>query len=285
MRGRAFTWGDDESAPPRVIVSQALARRFFGDEDPIGKHITYARREVVAEIVGVAGDVKSRGLESDAGMVFYTSYPQFAWPNFSLTLRTAGDPRALANAAQAQVFAGDRDLPVMAVQTLEEYVEGARLTERRQSYVPDRGFAVVALLLAVVGLYGAMAYSVAQRAPKSGSGRRSAHSASDILRMVLGQAVRLSAAGIAAGRGAAAAATRLLSGMLFHVSATDPLTFAAISVLFLVVVLAGELGSRAPRHQSRSGYALCDSGAPALIGFPRAALLADVLEQRTAYST
>src|SRR5205085_5635137 len=106
-----------------VIVSQTLARRFFGDADPVGRHITYARREVVAEIVGVAADVKSRSLESDAGMVFYTSYPQFAWPNFSITLRTSVDPHSLLNAARAQVFETDRDLPVMNAQTLDEYLD------------------------------------------------------------------------------------------------------------------------------------------------------------------
>jgi putative ABC transport system permease protein len=237
LRGRAFTWADDDSAPRRVIVSQALARRYFGDQDPIGKHITYARREVVAEIVGVAGDVKSRGLDSDAGVVYYTPYPQFAWPNVSLTVRTAGDPRALANAVQAQVFAGDRDLPTIRVQTLEEYVDGALLQRRRLLYMVS-GFAAVALLLAVVGLYGAMAYSVTQRSTEIGIRQAIGAQPFDILRTVLAEALRLSAVGILAGVVAAAGATRLLSGLLFHVNAMDPLTFAAIALLFLVVALA-----------------------------------------------
>ncbi len=237
MRGRDFTWRDDASAPPRVIVSQTLARRFFGDADPVGRHITYARRQAVAEIVGVAGDVKSRGLESDAGMVFYTSYPQFAWPNFSITLRAAGDPHALLNAARAQVFAADRDLPVVNPQTMDEYVEHS-LAERKQLMWLIAGFAAVALLLAVVGLYGVMAYSVAQRTAEIGIRQAIGAGRRDILRMVLGEALRLSAAGIGLGALGATLLTRLISRMLFRVSATDPLTFASISALFLLVALA-----------------------------------------------
>jgi putative ABC transport system permease protein len=237
LRGRAFTWSDDEAAPRRVIVSQALARRYFGDQDPIGKHIVYSRREVLAEIVGVAGDVKSRSLDSDAGVVYYTSYAQFAWPNVSLTIRAAGDPRSLINAAQAQVFAGDRDLPAVSVQTLDEYLDTALRQRRRLLYL-IAGFAGVALLLAVVGLYGVMAYSVAQRSTEIGIRQAIGAQPSDILRMVLAEGLRLSAIGIAAGVLAAAAATRLIAGMLFHVSATDPLTFAGISLLFLAIALA-----------------------------------------------
>ncbi|HEY0419397.1 MAG TPA: ABC transporter permease [Acetobacteraceae bacterium] len=246
LRGRAFTWRDDETAPPRVIVSQALARRFFGDADPLGRHITYARREVAAEIIGVAGDVKSRGLESEAGLVLYTSYPQFAWANLALTIRTTADPARMVNAVRAQVFAGDRDLPVTNVETLAEYVEGA-LTQRRQMIYLIAGFAAVALLLAVVGLYGVMAYSVAQRSTEIGIRQAIGAQPSDIRRMVLWQGLRLSVTGIGIGTVAATAATRLLSGMLFHVSATDPLTFAGISLLFLVVALAA---SWIPAHRA-----------------------------------
>ena len=281
LRGRAFTWADDETAPRRVIVSQALARRYFGDQDPIGKHITYARREVVAEIVGVAGDVKSRGLDSDAGIVYYTPYPQFAWPNVSLTVRTAGDPRALANAVQAQVFAGDRDLPTIRVQTLEEYVEGALLQRRRLLYMIS-GFAAVALLLAVIGLYGAMAYSVSQRSTEIGIRQAIGAQPFDILRMVLAEALRLSAVGILAGVVAAAAATRLLSGLLFHVSATDPLTFAASRCCSWLSRWRRAGFPRTARRRSIR-CALCDSGERGAHWISAcSSCLPYVLEQRTA---
>jgi putative ABC transport system permease protein len=237
VQGRTFTWNDDQSAPKRVVVSQTLARRFFGEDDPVGRHIVYARREFDAEIVGVAADVKERGLESDAGMIFYTPYPQFSWPSVQVTIRTAGDPRSMANAARAQVFAADRDLPVTGVETLESFLDGL-VAQRRQTMYLIGGFAGVALLLALVGLYGAMAYSVAQRTAEFGIRQAIGARRADILRMVLGDGLRLSAAGIGAGVAASLGLTRLIAKMLYHVSATDPATFAAIALLMLGVALA-----------------------------------------------
>jgi predicted permease len=171
VRGRDFSPADDEHAPRRVIVGQSLARRFWPNEDATGKHISYARRQIVAEIVGVAGDVKTQGLEAEAGMVFYTPYAQFAWPNMSLTVRTAGDPRRLFNAAQAQVFAVDCDLPVVNPRTTEDLLDGV-LAERRQTMYAAAGFAIVALLLTVVGLYGVMAIRWRSGQRRSAYGRR-----------------------------------------------------------------------------------------------------------------
>jgi predicted permease len=235
--GRDFSPADDEQAPKRVIVSQLLARRFWPNEDAVGKRISYARRQVLAEIVGVARDVKTQGLEADAGMVFYTPYAQFAWPNMSLTLRTAGDPRQLFNAARAQVFAVDRDLPVINPRTTEDLLDGV-LAQRRQTMYVVAGFAVVALLLAVIGLYGVMAYSVAQRTAEIGIRQAIGAQRRDILRMVMGQALRLSLAGIGIGVIASTVLTRLIARMLFHTSATDPATYLEISILFLAITLA-----------------------------------------------
>ena len=238
LRGRAFTWSDDGKAPPRVVVSESLAHRFWPNEDAIGKHIKYARREVLAEIVGVAGDVKTQSLESDAGMVFYTAYPQFAWANFSLTIRTGkSDASHFANAARAQILAVDRDLPVINPRTLEDLEERV-LSQRRQTMYLIAGFAAVALLLAVVGLYGVTAYSVAQRTTEIGIRQAIGAKRSDILRLVLAQGLRLSLAGIGAGAVASLVLTRLIARMLYRVSATDPLTFAGVAILFLTVALA-----------------------------------------------
>jgi putative ABC transport system permease protein len=237
VRGRAFTWADGPEAPRRVVVSQALARRFWGGSDPIGKRLVYARREFSAEVVGVAGDVKERGLDSAAGLVYYTPYPQFTWPNLALTLRADGDPSALSNAARTQVAAVDPDLPVTRIQTLEQFVAG-QLSGRRQTLYLLAGFAAVAALLAVLGLYGAMAWSVAQRNTEIGIRQAIGAQRAEILRLVLGQGLRVAAAGIAVGIAAAVVVTRLLSQMLFHVSGTDPLTYAAVALLFLAVALA-----------------------------------------------
>ena len=237
VRGRSFSWSDDAAAPRTIIVSESLARRFWPKEDPIGKHIRYARREIAAEVVGVAGEVKTRGLEAESDMVFYTPYPQFAWPNVTITLRTAGDPRHLANAASAQVFALDRDLPVTHVRTMEEYLESTLRDRRRMMYFIT-GFAGVALVMALIGLYGVMSYAVAQRTAEIGVRQAIGAQRGDILRMVLAQGLRLSLAGIGAGLLAAAGLTRLIARMLYHVSAVDPATFMGIPVLFLAVTLA-----------------------------------------------
>ena len=237
LRGRDFTWGDDEKAPRVVIVSESLARRFWPNENPLGKHCTFTRFQTPFEIVGVVGDTKSRGLDADPGMLMYTPYPQWTWTSMSLTIRTAGDPRQLSKGLGAQVLAVDKDQPVTGIQTLEEQI-GNVLLERRQTMYLIAGFAGVALLLAVIGLYGVMAYSVAQRTTEIGIRQAIGAERADILRMVMGQGLRLSLAGIGLGAAASLALTRLISKMLFRVSATDPLTFAAIALLFLLVALA-----------------------------------------------
>jgi predicted permease len=240
VRGRAFTWSDDAKAGKAIIVSESTARRYWPNENPIGKHITYARREIVAEVVGVAGDVKTRSLEADAGLAFYTPYLQFAWPGITFSIRSAGDPNRLANAATAQVLAVDRNQAVTGVRTLEEFLSSA-FSERRQTLYLIGGFAAVALLLALIGLYGVMSFTVAQRAGEIGVRQAIGAQRRDILRMIVKQAFGLSAAGIVAGGLAALWMTRFLSGMLFRVSATDPVIFAGIALLFLATALAASL--------------------------------------------
>lgn len=237
LRGRDFSARDDAAAPKRVIVSQSLARRFWPNEDALGKHISYARRQILAEVVGVAADVKTQGLESGAGMVFYTPYAQFAWPNMSLTLRAPGNARQLINAARAQVFALDPDLPVVNARSTRELLDGV-LSDRRQTVYVVAGFAVIALLLAVVGLYGVMAYTVSQRTAEIGIRQAIGARRADILRMVMVQALRLSLAGIAAGLIASVFLTRWIAAMLYRTTATDPATYFVISLLFLLVALA-----------------------------------------------
>jgi putative ABC transport system permease protein len=237
LRGRDFTWADDAESPRVLIVSDSLARRFWPNENPLGKHCTFTRLQTAFEIVGVAGDTKARGLDADPGMMMYTPYPQWTWPAMDLTIRTAGDPRSLASGLRLAVAAVDKDQPVTALQTLEDAV-AVTLLERRQTVYLITGFAAVAMLLAVIGLYGVMAYSVAQRTAEIGIRQAIGAQRADILRMVLGQGLRLSLAGIAVGTGAAVGLTRLMAKMLFHVSATDPLTYAAIALLFLLVALA-----------------------------------------------
>ncbi|MCC6367393.1 MAG: ABC transporter permease [Bryobacterales bacterium] len=237
LQGRTFDWSDDPAAPPRAIVSQSLARKYWPNENPIGKHVTYARRQIVAEVIGVAGDVKERALDSDMGLVFYTSYPQFTWPNVAFAIRAAGDPTRLANAATAQVFAIGRDMPVTDLQTMQDYVARS-LGQRREFLYAVGAFAALALILALVGIYGLVAYAVTERTSEFAIRQAIGATRRDILAMVLRQNLRLSAAGIAAGAAVAAFATPIIATMLYAVAPTDPWTFACAALLFLTVSLA-----------------------------------------------
>jgi putative ABC transport system permease protein len=237
VHGRDFTWADDEHAPKAVIVSDSMARRFWPGGNALGQHLTFGRDQLPGEIVGIVGDVKNQGLEADSIMVFYTPYPQRTWNGMTIAIRAKGDPRLLAKSAHEQLLAVDLDQPVTSIETLEDSL-ASTLTQRRQTMYLLAGFAAIALLLAVVGLYGVMAYSVAQRTTEIGIRQAIGAQRGDILRMVMGQGLRLGLVGIGVGVLAAIALTRLISGMLYRVSATDPLTFAGISILFLVVALA-----------------------------------------------
>jgi putative ABC transport system permease protein len=236
VSGRDITWADDEKAPQVVVVSQSLAHRFWPQETPLGKHLVLSGYAAPFEIVGVAGDTKNRGLQSDPGMVAFTSYAQRNFGSMAVTIRTEADPAGFARAATTQLHAVDKDLPVTNLQTVDALM-AAQVTQERQTVLLIGGFAAVALLLALIGLYGVMAYSVAQRTAEIGIRQAVGAQRGDILRLVFGQAVRVSLAGIAIGIVGAAGLTRLLAGMLFHVSATDPATFAATAMLFLAVAM------------------------------------------------
>jgi putative ABC transport system permease protein len=236
LAGRDFTWADDAKAPKVAIISQKMASNLFGADNPIGRHFIYSLRNVTVEVIGVAADVKSRGLAADSGMTLYTSYAQYSWARVNLAVRVSGDPVSVMKSAPSQIYALDSDQPVVGVQTLEDYL-ASTLAQRRQTMELIAGFAAIALLLAIIGLYGVMAYSVSQRTMEIGIRRAIGAQTSDVLLMVLRQGLVLSLAGIVLGVGVAFGLTRLISGMLFNVKAADPWTFAGISGLFLVVSL------------------------------------------------
>ena len=236
LHGRDFTWADDAKAPRVVIVSQSLARRFWPNETALGKHLTFTRFQAPFEIVGVVGDTKTNGLQADAGMVMFTPYPQWTFPGMSLTLRTGADPSAFSTASATQVQALDADLPVTQTITVDAVMDQL-LTQQRQTMFLIGGFAGIALVLALIGLYALMAYSVTQRTTEIGIRQAIGAGRADILRMVFKQAIRLSLLGIGIGSAAAIAIMQLMAGLLFHVSAADPPTFAIIALLFLAVSL------------------------------------------------
>jgi ABC-type antimicrobial peptide transport system permease subunit len=188
------------------------------------------------EIVGIVADVHEEGLTADPVPEFYVPSvvhpPQTAY----LVVRTQGDPQIFVNALRSQVLAIDQDEPVSDVRTMDEVLE-ATLGQRRLTTVLLGSFAGVALLLAVLGMYGVVAYSVAQRTQEVGIRRALGAQQADILQLVLNQGLAVALAGVGIGVGAAFALTRLMKNLLFRVSATDPATFVTIALLFMFVAL------------------------------------------------
>jgi predicted permease len=241
-RGREFTARDNSlGAPPVVIINESFARRFWPSYpaglDPVGRHIGEGVDKIKsAEIVGIVADIHERGLAADPGPEFYVPCvihpPQTAY----LAVRTEGDPLRLGNAIRSQVLAIDRDQPVSEIRTMDEVLE-ATVGQRRLTMLLLGAFAVVALLLALVGIYGVIAYSVAQRTQEVGIRRALGAQQSDILRLVLGQGLGLALVGVVIGIGGAFALTRVIEAQLFQVSATDPVTFVGVALLFVGVAL------------------------------------------------
>jgi putative ABC transport system permease protein len=245
--GRDFTARDNSrGAPPVIIVNESLARHLWPEYpkgvDPIGRHVKEAYDKAVGwmEVVGIAADIREGGLASPAVAEFYVPCavhpPQTAY----LAVRTQGDPLHFTGAIRAQVAAVDPDQAISEVRILEEVFQET-MGQRRLTMQLLGLFAGVALLLAAIGIYGVIAYSVAQRKQEVGIRRALGAQQSDILRLVLWQGLGLALAGVAIGIGGAFAITRVMAGLLFEVSATDPGTFIGIAVLFIFVALLASI--------------------------------------------
>jgi putative ABC transport system permease protein len=242
-RGRGFTEQDRIGAKRVAIINHAAAERFFPNEDPIGKRVkiyftpSYETSDQFIEIVGIANDVKYGRIEELPGPDLYLSYLQPVDTPSLLIVRASGDRQSLVSALRREVGALDRNMPVYDVKTMSE--RAAEVTSRtRFSAVLLALFAGLALALSAIGIYGVMAYTVAQRTREIGIRMALGAQAEDVIRLVLGDAIILTLAGLTLGLGAAYAATRLLANQLYGVSATDPITFAAISVVVIGMALA-----------------------------------------------
>jgi putative ABC transport system permease protein len=236
IRGRTFTDHDDASAPLVAIVNQAVVRRFWPNENPIGKHIAIGRLPQPAEVVGVFGDVKNVSLASDANPEVMLPFPQLPWASLNLSMRTAVDPHSLISVVRRQISAIDRDQPVTNVQTMEELLQAGSAEPRFTMFLLGI-FAATALILASVGIYGVIAYSVAQRTQELGIRMALGASGGDILRLVIGHGLALTVSGIVIGLAGSLALTRVLASLLYQTSATDALTFAASAALFTAIAL------------------------------------------------
>ncbi|HEV2706871.1 MAG TPA: ABC transporter permease [Pyrinomonadaceae bacterium] len=243
-RGRVFTEQDRQGTPPVAVIDEKLAEKAFPGEDPIGKRLTFDR-DMAAEIVGVVSHVKQYGLDGEVPVEpqFYLSInqaPEQFLPNIArrilIVARTRSEPLAVADAIRREVLATDKNQPVFGVRTMDDIIAQS-VASRRFAMMLLAVFAGVALVLAAVGIYGVMAYSVTQRTHEIGIRMALGAQARDILRLVVGQGMMLALIGVALGLIAAFGLTRVMTSMLYGVSATDPLTFASISVLLAFIAL------------------------------------------------
>jgi putative ABC transport system permease protein len=237
-RGRLFT--DQEAAEMRhvVVVNEAFARTNFPGEDPLGKRVTiYMKNDNrPCEIIGVVGDSKHMNLDAEVKPMSYWPHPELSYSGMTLVLRTQGEPTAIANAARDVIRTLDPEQPVADVRTMENLI-GTSVARARFNTLLLTIFAIVALLLASLGIYGVMAYSVVRRTHEIGVRMALGASGRDVLRLVVRKGMTLALAGVAIGVAASFALTRLMETLLFNVSATDPLTFAGIPLLLAFVAL------------------------------------------------
>jgi predicted permease len=241
LRGRDFNERDKDGSPRVAIIDESFARRFWPGyphgEDPIGQHLLVGSKVEPVEIVGVVRNVHQDFENSAWPEAFYLAFPQYAQASATLAIRTSGDPLTFTGTLRRQVLALDPDQPISAVKTMDELVD-EEVGQRRLLVGLLGSFAGVALLLALIGIYGVISYSVTERFHELGIRWALGARQADVLRLVMGEGLALTLAGIAVGIGGAVALTRVMKSVLFEVSPTDPTTFAGIGMLFVLVALA-----------------------------------------------
>jgi putative ABC transport system permease protein len=238
IKGRFFAEPDNADAPRVALINETLAKRYFPDQDPIGQYINVTiGPETWRQIVGIVADVKQAGLDQETPAQTYEPLWQAPTPFMTLVVRSDTPAAALSAAIRSEVLKLDKEQPVSDIKTMEQ-VLAASVSQQRFSMLLLAVFAVVALTLAAVGLYGVMAYSVTQRTHELGIRMALGASSRDVLRLVMGHSLLLTTIGVAIGLVAAFFLTRLMASLLFGVSASDPLTFVVIAVLQMFVALA-----------------------------------------------
>jgi putative ABC transport system permease protein len=244
-RGRGFIDRDTASSPRVVLITESAARRYFPNEDPIGKKITLGwgkrdkkgvRTSAGGEVVGIVGDVKDAGLSEPDPPQLYMPLRQWPIGSMSIVVKTASAPASLTEAIRTQVYSVDPTVPVSNVRTLDEVV--SRSISQPRFYMLLLGvFAVLALTLAAIGIFGVLSYAVSQRTREIGIRMALGAQGRTVVGLVVRQAMTLVAIGLAAGTIAARFLSQTLTKMLFGVGPTDPATFAAVAVLLAAVAL------------------------------------------------
>jgi putative ABC transport system permease protein len=232
LKGRGFSDGDIRSSLNVAIVNEVLARTVLPGQDPIGKQITnFGPDNLTLQIVGVIGNVRHVGLDSEPHAEIYQLLGQAQWPSMFVTMRSAtSDAMSLTSAAQSAVWSVNKDVPLANIRTMHDLIANS-VQRRKFSMLLLTMFAAVAMLLAAAGLYGVMSYSVAQRTKEIGIRMALGARRPNVLALIVKQGMALVLMGIAAGIMLSFGMTRLISGMLFGITATDPLTFAGVAIL------------------------------------------------------
>ena len=251
LRGRLFGDGDTESTSPVFVIDEALARRHWPAEDPIGARIALRWRRGAAprrgEIIGVVGSVRY-GLAREPNPILYSWFPQDPNPRIMVVARTTGDPLAMAELFAAEVAEIDPNQPIAEIRLMEDLVS-AHVSQSRATMVLLGSFAAAALLLSSIGLYGVLAFGVAQRTKEIGIRVAVGAERGDVLRLIMLRGLRLTGAGLAIGIVASLALGRVVAGLLYGVTPADTATLMAGALfLFAIAVLASYLPAR---HASR----------------------------------
>lgn len=249
LRGRYFNQRDVAGSPQVAIINEAFARKYFPGEDPLGKHVDFQwDTKGWQEIVGVVGNVKHDALNLPTNPEIYVPFAQRPDSMLTVAVRTHSDPVAMAGAVREQVAKADPSLPLAHLRSMDEVVS-ASMANQRFTLLLLGAFALLALGLTVIGLYGVIAYTVSLRTREIGIRLALGARSSDVLRMVVGEALRLVAVGATVGLLAALALTRFMSTLLFNINPTDLLTYASITVILGIVTLAA---SYAPARRAAS---------------------------------
>jgi predicted permease len=250
LHGRTFTAEDSPSTPPVAVINQSMARQFWPGQNAVGKHFDWGPHPPFT-VIGVAADVKISALDADAPATAYMSIYQIqsgASSRAVFIVRSARDPGSLATAIRREVWSVDKELPLYDIRTMDDIVASS-VAQRRFAVLLLASFAGLALMLAAIGLYGVLSYSVTERTREMGLRMALGARPTDLLRLVVGQGVRLAAIGVGAGLLASLVLTRLMSNLLFNVNPLDPITFLVVASVLLVVAF---LATYIPAHRAAS---------------------------------
>jgi putative ABC transport system permease protein len=239
LRGRDFTDADATAAQPVMIVSEATAKKFWGNEDPLGRALKRAAAPGDFKVVGVVADVRDTALNQESPSLYYP-LGQRITPSMDLAVRTSGPPEAILPAIREKVHELDPQLALSNVRTMEDWISTSAAQPRLNAILLG-GFAVMALIIAAIGIYGVIAYSVTQRTQEIGLRIALGAQASGVLRLIVGEGMRVALLGIAIGLAGGFALGRAVSSLVYGVTVRDPLTFGGVAAVLAIVALAATI--------------------------------------------